>query len=86
MKNPLQGKLVKNILGPLFRATTKILIPPLGTGIEIVKNLITPKGEKLPHSWTSIVIQIIGWAAIIYAFGTKMITLDDFLRLLGFGK
>jgi len=84
MKKFLQSKLVKKVLGPLVRATTKTLIPPLGTGIEIVKNLITPKGEKNPHSWNSIAIQVICWAAIIYAFGTKMITLTDLLGFFGF--
>jgi len=82
IKKFLQGKFSKKILGPLLRGSIKTLIPPLGTVIEVVKNVITPKGEKAPHSWNSIVIQIICWGAIIYAFGTKMITLDDFLALI----
>jgi hypothetical protein len=86
MKKLLSKPIFKNLINPIFRAVTKTLVPPLGTGIEIVKNLITPKGEKQPHNWTSIVIQIICWGAIIYAFGSKMITLTDLLELFGFGK
>ena len=85
MKKLFQKPIIKNILAPLFRSTIKTFIPPLGTAIEVIKNLITPKGEKAPHNWTSIAIQIICWGIIIYAFGTKMITIDDALNYIQTG-
>jgi len=82
MKKILKGKLFKNILAPLLRSTTKTLIPPLVPVVELIKNIITPKGEKNPHSWVSIVLQFIMWGLILYAFGTKMITFWDAITLL----
>ena len=78
----LQKPIFKNIIAPLFRGGLKTFCPPAGTAIEIFKNLITPKDQKQPHNWTSIAVQIICWGVILYAFGTKMITLGDALDYL----
>lgn len=84
MKKLFQKPLFKNVLGPLLRSTIKTICPPLGAGVEIVKNVIKKKEDPLPHNWTSIAMQIIAWAAILYAFGTGVIPLEKVLAYFGF--
>lgn len=80
----------KNILRfivPIVRGAVKTVFPPAATAIEIGKNIIEAKKEgekKLPHNWTSIVTQVIGWGVIIYAFATKLITVEQVLKFIGF--
>lgn len=83
-KKLFQKNIFKNVLGPLLRSTIKTVCPPLATGVEIVKNVIKKEGDPNPHNWTSIAMQIIAWAAILYAFGTGVIPLEKVLAYLGF--
>lgn len=78
--------------GALIRGGLKT-IPGIGPIVELIKNVKAerfnkdnPGAEKdLPHNYWSITIQVLGIAAIIYAFVTHAITIDDLLRLIHFG-
>jgi hypothetical protein len=80
MKKILQSKIVKNIIAPVVRGAIKT-IPGGGIAVELIQNIGKDKEEK-PHHYLSIIIQVLGIAAIIYAFYTKAITVDVFLDLL----
>jgi hypothetical protein len=75
-------KFLGKIFRPVFRAGVKLL-PGGGALVELVQNLFAEfrKTEK-QHSYLSIVIQVVGISAIIYAFITKQITIDQLLQLL----
>jgi len=77
-----QRPIFQKIINPLFRGTIKTFCPPAATVIEIFKNFKTPADKPKPHNWTSIAIQVLCWGIILYAFGTKIITIDDALNLL----
>lgn len=78
-----------------FRAALRGLLKSLPLGNvadEIIQNTkanieseILENGTqsvKQPHDWISITVQFIGIAAIIYAFLSKQITIDQFIDLL----
>jgi xanthine/uracil permease len=81
MKKFLQSKFVKNILAPIVRGAVKT-IPGGGIAVELIQNIGKENQEKKPHHWLSITIQILGIAAIIYAFLTKAITVEAFIELI----
>ena len=73
-------KKILNFLKPVLRGAVKSL--PGGNVItEVVDNIKAQKEDK-PHNWYSITIQVLCIAAIIYAFVSKSITIEDFLRLI----
>ena len=80
-------KLFNNILIPVIRGAAKS-VPLVGTGLEIAQNIAASKEgaapEDLPHDWKSILFQIISVGAIIYAFATHAITIDQLLKFLNF--
>jgi hypothetical protein len=78
MKKLLQTKFVKKVIAPIVRGTLKT-IPGGNIAVEIFQNF---QGEKR-HNYLSISIQIIGILAIIYAFITKAISIEQLLTLLG---
>lgn len=75
----MKNKLL-NIVKAAGRGVIKS-IPGGNVAIEVVNSI---KGEK-KHNYWSIITQALCVGAIVYAFATKLITLDDLLRLLGFG-
>ena len=84
----LQKPFVKNYLAPVFRGAIQTL-PGGGVAVQALRNIshevnVAKEGEQPPHSYISIVIQVIGLAAIIYAFIAKIITIDELLSLIGF--
>lgn len=78
------------ILKALFRGVVKS-IPAGNVALQLVNNVkheldnknVINKPDK-PHSWISIVTQGICVAAIVYAFVTKTITVEQVLSYLGF--
>jgi hypothetical protein len=82
MKKLLQSKFVKNIIAPIVRGTLKT-IPGGSVAVELVQNFQNKtEGKRPKHHWLSITIQTIGIAAIIWAFYTKAITVEQLLQLL----
>jgi hypothetical protein len=76
----------KTIINAILRGALKTM-PGVGAGIELVKNvkheLRYGETKPLPHNYTSITVQLVGVACIVYAFVTKLITIQDVLTLLG---
>lgn len=72
------------ILKPVIRGAIKSL--PMGNVItEVIANAKDNTGVK-PHNWVSIGIQFLCVGAIVYAFATHAISLDELLKDLGFSK
>ena len=67
---------------PVVRGAIKSL--PLGNvAVEIAGNIKANKNETAkPHNWKSIVTQVIVIGAIVYAFATHLITLDQLIGYL----
>ena len=80
-------KKLKSILKPVLRGAIKT-IPYGNVAVEFFQNWKAENklGESKPHNYVSMVTQILGWSALIYAFYTHVITLDQLLGYIGFGK
>ena len=84
-------KRIGNIVRPIIRGVLKS-IPILNPVIEIIenfKNEAITKNEGLEikkHNYLSILFQLICVGAVVYAFATKQITVDDVLKLLNFNN
>ena len=83
----------KGFLKAIFRGAIKSIpggnvITEILGNIKVGKDNADPntKSVPLPHNYYSIAMQVIGTGAIIYAFATKMITLNDLLKLCGMGE
>lgn len=81
-------KKIGKVIKPILRGALKS-IPILNPIIEITENIRSEvknqnSGEVKKHNYISITIQIICVIAIIYAFATKQITVDQLLQLLNF--
>jgi len=85
IKKLLQKPFVKNIVAPVVRGALKT-VPGGGIAVEVVNNYLHEKTEEAPvkpHNYLSIAVQVIGIAAIVWAFYTKAITIEQLLSLLG---
>lgn len=73
----------KKIILPVLRGAVKVV--PFGNAVvEIAQNVSASANEETPpHTSASIIAQVISWAAIIWAFYTHTITLDQLLKYLG---
>ena len=78
-------KKILPVLKPIIRGVVKT-IPFGNTAVEIADNIKAEKDAPKPHNWYSIAMQILGIGAIVYAFATKMITIQELLDMIGFGK
>lgn len=84
-------KRIGNIVRPIIRGALKS-IPILNPVIEIIENFrneAITKNEGLEikkHNYLSILIQFICVGAVVYAFATKQITIEDVLKLLKFNN
>ncbi len=84
-------KRIGNIVRPIIRGVLKS-IPILNPVIEIIENFkndAVTKNEGLEikkHNYLSILFQLICVGAVVYAFATKQITVDDVLKLLNFNN
>lgn len=87
-----KGKFFQNFLIPALRGVVKSL--PMGNAItEVVQNVQDANNKDAPilskdlqHNYYSIITQILCVGAIIYAFYTHAITIDQLLNLLSFSK
>lgn len=87
MKKPFKetrfGNFFNKVLAPIFRGVVKTI--PFGTVIvEVTENLLKKEDKKKPHHYLSIVIQFIVIAAIVYAFLSKQITIEQVLYYLNY--
>ena len=78
---------VKNIVSPLIRGAVQTL-PGGGIAVQAMRNIThemnpVKEGEP-PHNYLSIAVQIAGIVAILWAFYTKSITIEQVLSLVGF--
>ena len=86
----------KGFLKIFFKDAVRGIIKsvPFGNTITSVVDNIKHEREtkdqvdpgSIPHSWISITMQVLGILAIAYAFITKMVTLEDLLKLVGLGQ
>jgi len=97
MKKPFKettfGKICQKVIFPIGRGIIKAF-PGGAIAVEIAQNLTAPKTETViqgeatatpaPHKWLSIAFQLISLAAVVYAFITKSITIDELLHYLNF--
>jgi hypothetical protein len=80
--NNTKPKKVLQFLKAIFRGFLKS-VPFGNVAVEIADNVTANSGDaEKPHHYMSIIIQVICLAAVIYAFITKQITVEDLLRLL----
>lgn len=78
----------KKIAAPVLRGLLKS-VPFGGIAVEAVNNIKTEfdntkqiEDKPLPHNWISITVQLLALLAIVYAFVSKQITIDQFIDLL----
>lgn len=83
-------KKLKEFVKPIIRGAVKTipfgnLAVEVGTSIkESIVNKKTDSSKPLTHDWKSMLIQVVGLAAIVYCFYTKTITIDQLLSMIGF--
>ena len=75
----------KELLKSAFRGGIKSL-PGGNVVTEIITNIKAAKDAAKPHNWYSIAMQVLCIGAIIYAFVSKTITIDELLGYLGYSK
>ncbi len=76
------GLFLKNIIAPIVRGAVK-QIPIVGTpAMEIISNITGPKDEPKKHSWVSIIVQSTIAIAVLWAFFSKTITIQEVIDLL----
>lgn len=78
------------ILSAVFRGVVKSV--PMGNvafqAVKNVKHELENKdsivSKEKPHDWISVITQALCVAALVYAFATKAITIEDLLGYLGY--
>lgn len=75
-------KKILSFLKPIVRGVVKS-IPGGNVVTEIADNIKSKKDDNAnTHNWWSISMQVLCVAAIVYAFVSKTITIEDLIRLL----
>ncbi len=76
------GLFLKNIIAPIVRGAVK-QIPFVGTpAMEIISNLSAPKDTPLKHSWISIIVQSTICIAVLWAFFSHTVTIQEAVEIL----
>jgi len=84
----MKNKFFKKVAAPVLRGLLKS-VPFGGVFVESVKNIKTEfdntktvEDKPLPHNWISITVQLLALLAIVYAFVSKQITIEQFIDFL----
>jgi len=82
----LQKPFIQKYVAPVLRGALQTF-PVGGIAVQLGRNIThefgTTNTGKPPHNYISIAIQFLGIAAIVWAFYTRAITVEQLLEMFG---